>query len=174
MSINFQVKYRSRRSTNVALFAIIRETLPSKSTWLREALEAVTDNFECFLCFPFIKWIYLVAWTGSQEINGQGKVVGVGGRGKWGQGNSSTKAKVSPNVKANDHRKKVQFNFAKLKKIFCVQMTPLIMNNFGLGSRQSLLPQRTLRSYTIFRAQKKIFIHFWNMGRGIEHIWIVS
>lgn len=163
MSINFQVKYHSRRSTNVALFAIIRETLPSKSTWLREALEAVTDNFECFLCFPFIKWIY-----------GQGKVVGVGGRGKWGQGNSSSKAKVSPNVKANDYRKKVHFHFAKLKKIFCVLMAPLIMNNFGLSSRQSLLPQRTLRSYTIFRAQKKIFIHFWNMGRGIEHIWIVS
>lgn len=56
---------------------------------------------------------------------------------------------------------KVHFHLAKLKKkIFCVQMVPLIMKNFWLSSRQSLLAQRTLRSYTIFRAQKKIFIHF--------------
>lgn len=41
-------------------------------------------------------------------------------------------------------------------------MAPLITKNFWLSSRLILLAQRALRSYPIFSAQKKYFIHLWN------------
>lgn len=39
-------------------------------------------------------------------------------------------------------------------------MAPLITNNFWQSSRLILQAQKALRSYPIFSAQKKYFIHF--------------